>query len=128
MPAMTEIVRFDPSAPIQINIVSRSPHVVAFRVWTQAPGQADWATVFTGKTDDNVPDHIEIAALPDNALIAWWLGVGGNAKTPFRTVITLAQDGRILDGGTRLEEGKVDDDGLAFVEGKINLVAQRETP
>lgn len=123
MPALTEVVRFDPALKIQINVVSRSPHVVAFKVWTQKPGQADWTTVFEGRTDDNIPDHVEIDPLPDNAQVAWWLGVGGNAKTPYRTVITFAQEGRLLDGGTRLEEGKVDDAGVAFVEGKVTLQA-----
>lgn len=123
MPALTEMVRFDPSAEIQINIVSRSPHVVAFRLWFQVPGQTDWTTVFTGKTDDDVPDYKEIRPLPDGSLIAWWLGIGGNAKTPYRTVITFAQGGHVLDGGTRLEEGKVDDNGLAFAEGTISLFA-----
>lgn len=112
--------RFDPQKSLEINVTSRSPHVAAYRLWTREP-QGDWQRIGEGHTEDDQPDFYRVPPLPDGSEIAYWLGIGGNPSTSFRVLVALGQGGRLLEGGTRLEEGRTDEDGIAQREGGVTL-------
>lgn len=121
-----KIVSFDSALPIEINVVSRSPHVLAYRFWSGAPG--NWQIVPNGEghTSDDKPDAFTLGPVPDGTCIAYWMGIGGNPNTTFNGLVTLGQSGRILDGGTCLETGKTNAEGFAFRKLQLRLEAIAE--
>ena len=112
---------FDPEKSVEIKVTSRSPHVVAYRLWSREPDGA-WRRIGEGHTEDDQPGSHRIDPMPKNSEVAWWLGIGGNPGTSFRALVTLGQDGVLLDGGTCLEEGRTNDEGVAQREGSVILV------
>jgi len=123
MPPAPKPIRHDATKEVQISVVSRSPHVVAYRLWFKRPGDAAWTRIGDGTTADDVPDSVTSGPFPDGTLIAYWLGIGGNANTKYRTLVIFSQEGNVLPGGTCIEEDKVDADGLAVVEGYVELTS-----
>jgi hypothetical protein len=95
--------------------------VAAYRLWRRAPG-GDWVRVGDGQTADDEPDFHRVGRLASGAEIAWWIGIGGNPATHFRIVLTFGQGGRLLEGGTCLEEGRTDEAGLAQREGVVKVL------
>lgn len=110
----------DPQRLVEINVVSQSPHVVAYRIWSRPPG-GTWATLAEGHTGDAIPDFNRVGPFPRGSEIAYWLGIGGNPRTSFHALVTLGQDGKILPDGACPEIGKTDADGVAVREEVIGL-------
>ena len=38
--------------------------------------------------------------------LAYWEGIGGNPNTQYQVLVTVAQNGRIVPGGSLLENGR----------------------
>ena len=118
----TSQVTIDPTRPLQVNFISTSPHVVVYRLWKRVAAEQPWVRVRDGSSDDDVPDFVEVPALPSGALVAWWLGIGGKPRSKYRAVVTLGQDGQVLAGGTFVEEGMTDGQGFAVADRTVALV------
>jgi len=121
MPSTPKPVKHDPKKPLQISVVSKSPHVVAYRLWSNTPTDAEWAVIGDGTTGDDTPDTVEVGPYPNGTQIAYWLGIGGNPNSRYTVLVLFAQDGSLLEGGTSLVQGRVDSDGLAIEEGTVEL-------
>lgn len=119
MPANTS-VPIDHNAPLDVNFVSKSPHVVVYRLWRQLP-QASWEICADGDSSDEVSDHHELSAMPAGSKVAYWLGIGGNPNTHYRALVTMAQGGRILDSGSFVEQGSTNAHGVAEANVVIEL-------
>ena len=105
---------------LDVNIVSKSPHVVAYRLWRQLP-QGQWEKCGEGHTADDIADHNLLKPLPEGARFAYWLGIGGNPNTQYRALVTIAQSGQIVDGGSFVEEGVANDEGVAEAHAIIDF-------
>jgi len=110
----------DHTAPIDVNFVSRSPHVVAYRLWREE-SDGSWTTLGQGHTADHEPDLVTVAPAPAGTRLAFWLGIGGNPNTQYQGLVTLAQNGKIVTGGSLLESGRVDGNGVAEAREFIEL-------
>lgn len=117
----TKRVEIDPTRPIEVNVVARSPHVAAYRLWFRRP-ESEWERIGDGHTADDVPDFHGFGPVPQKSGFAYWLGIGGNPKTRFRVIVTLAQDGEILEGGTCVEQGMTNADGVRMREREVEFV------
>jgi len=106
------VLSIDHGEELDVNIVSKSPHVVAYRLWRQLP-QGQWQVCGEGHTADDIADHNLLTPLPEGARFAYWLGIGGNPNTQYRALVTIAQGGQIVDGGSFLEEGVANAQGVA---------------
>jgi hypothetical protein len=115
-------VPIDPTAPIDVNFVARTPHVVAYRLWRQDAADGPWNILAEGHTADHVPDLVTVRPpFSAESLLAFWVGVGGNPNTQYQALVTLAQKGRILPGGTLLLAGRTNEKGVAEDHGFIGL-------
>jgi hypothetical protein len=116
-------VKMDPSKPLEVNVVSRSPHVVGYRIWTRPPGAlGPWTQAADGNTNDNIPDATLLPPLPSGASLAYWFGVGGNPGTHYRALLILSQSGEVLIDGTLIEEGATDANGFAVLEREVSFL------
>lgn len=114
-------IRADPSLPIDLEVAGETPHVLAYRVWTKAPGEKRWVVAFEGHSEDGVVDLQPIGPFARGTLVAWWLGVGGPPDSWFRAAIRFGQAGRILDGGERRVRGRTNRRGGAVRSGEALL-------
>lgn len=115
------MVANDPAKPIDVNVVGQSPHVVAYRMWYQKPGETGWTKFAEGHTSDDVSDHYTAGPFADRTKISYWLGIAGKPQSEYRAVVTFAQDGKIVDGGMCQEEGRTDANGGAVKETEATL-------
>jgi hypothetical protein len=116
-------IRISPQKPLEMNVVSHSPHVVGYRIWTRAAGATGpWDQVADGDTADNIPDSTAIAAPPAGTSLAYWLGIGGNPNSPYQALVILSQGGEILIDGTFIEEGVTNGDGFAVAKNQVELI------
>jgi len=113
-------VPIDHDAALDVNILSKSPHVVAYRLWLRSP-RADWDMFAEGDSADEVSDHHELSGMSAGSRVAYWLGIGGNPNTQYRALVTIAQRGRILDGGSFIEEGSTNAQGVAEAQAIIGF-------
>ena len=120
MPAETPI-RADPNLPLDLEVASETPHVLAYRVWTKAPDEDRWTVAAEGHSEDGVPDVHTIGPFGRGTLIAWWLGLGGPAGSWFRAAIRFRQRGNVLEGGERRVRGRASDRGAAVRSGEARL-------
>jgi hypothetical protein len=107
--------------PVELNVVSQSPHVVVYRLWIRRPGGA-WEVLKDGTTADTIPDHSVHGPLAKGTGLAYWLGLGGNPRTRFEALVNLAQGGQTLPNGACIEVGNTDDSGVAEAHGEVLLV------
>lgn len=114
-------IRADPNLAIDLEVTGETPHVLAYRVWTKAPGEDRWTVAAEGHSEDGVPDLHAIGPLTRGTLVAWWLGIGGPAGSWFRAALRFAQNGRVLDGGARRVRGRTNDRGGAVRSGEARL-------
>jgi hypothetical protein len=103
----------DPTAPIEVEVAAETPHVLAYRVWTKAPGEDRWTVAAEGHSEDGVPDTAAIGPLALGSLVAWWLGIGGAPESWFRAAIRFRQAGELLAGGERRVRGRTGSRGGA---------------
>lgn len=95
--------------------------MIAWRVWTKAPGEDRWTVAAEGHSEDEVPDVHEIGPFPVGTLVAWWLGIGGPGGSWFRAVLRFRQRGRLLAGGERRVRGRTNDRGGAVRSGEARI-------
>jgi hypothetical protein len=114
-------LQIDPAASIEVNFVTRSKHVVAYRLWDRDTAQGQWQVVADGHTADHVPDLVSVPKLPRGAQIAFWLGIGGDPNSQYEALVTVSQSGKILDNGSLIERGGANDKGVAEVQVLIDL-------
>lgn len=119
MPAAIRLV-FDPTKELEVNIASDSPHVVAYKLWSQEHG-GDWTVFADDGTDDDDPDFFRVGPFPPKTKLAYWLGIGGNPRTLFRARVVIGQEGRLLRNGTRIEEGSTNEQGIEIREEVLSL-------
>jgi hypothetical protein len=105
---------------LDVNILSKSPHIVAYRLWRRLSG-TDWVLFAEGDSADEVSDHHELSGMSAGSRVAYWLGIGGNPNTQYRALVTIAQAGRILDGGSFIEEGSTNAQGVAEAQAIIEF-------
>lgn len=115
-------VKIDTTKQLEINVVSRSPHVVGYRIWTRAPNAVAWSQVADGDTADNIPDSTKLQPVASGVSLTYWFGIGGNPNTHYRALLILSQDGAVLNDGTLIEEGATDANGFAVVEKELVFV------
>lgn len=111
----------DPARPVGINVACESPHVIAYRFWMMLPG-GKWQVVGEGQTGDDLAAFFPVGPAPKGARLAYWLGIGGNANSAFRAVVTLSQDGQMVQGGLCIEPGVTNDDHVAEVQSEVEFV------
>ena len=114
-------IHADPSLSIDLEVASETPHVLAYRVWTKAPGEDRWTVAAEGHSEDGVPDVHEIGPFARDTLIAWWLGIGGPAGSWFRALLRFSQRGQVLEGGERRVRGRTNTNGGAVRSGEARL-------
>lgn len=119
--AAKTLAQVDPTFPIQLNIVSQSPHVVAYKIWVKVPS-ADWKVVAEGQTADNVADFYTLGPYPKDTLLDYWLGIGGNPFTNWSAQVTISQNGHIVPGGSCPESGQTDKVGVDVRETEVRFV------
>jgi hypothetical protein len=113
----------DHTAPIEVNFVARSPHVVAYRLWRQLTRpDGPWAVLGDGHTADHVPDLVQVSPSPVGSRLAYWVAIGGNPNTQYQVLVTIAQNGKIVPGGTLLVNGRTNEKGVAEDHGFIDLI------
>lgn len=117
----TKQIVLDPSKPLEVNVVSHSPHVAAYRVWTWPAGVSGWTKVGEGSTADNVPDFFSTGPLAAQSKLHYWLGIGGNPGTNYRVIVTLGQSGQILPQGTIVVQGTVNASGIDIVMDEVSF-------
>jgi len=110
----------DPARSVGVNVACESPHVIAYKFWLMLPG-GSWQVVAKGQTGDNVADFFNVDPSPRGTRLAYWLGIGGNANTAFRAVVTLSQDGQMVPGGLCLESGSTNDDNVAQLQNEVDF-------
>ena len=111
----------DPTAPIDVEVAGETPHVLAYKVWTKAPGEDRWTVAAEGHSEDDLPDIHAIGPLALGTLVAWWLGVGGSPESWFRAVVRFRQRGAILEGGERRMRGRTGSRGGAVRSGEARI-------
>jgi hypothetical protein len=111
----------DPTVPIDVEVVGETPHVLAYKVWTKAPGEDRWTVAAEGHSEDEVPDAHAVGPLALGTLVAWWLGVGGRPESWFRAAIRFRQGGEILAGGERRVRGRTGSRGGAVRSGEAPI-------
>jgi hypothetical protein len=119
--AVEPVIRADPSLAIDLEVAAETPHVIAWRVWTKAPGDDRWTVAAEGHSEDDVPDVHAIGPLASGTLVGWWLGFGGPPGSWFRAALRFRQRGRVLDGGDRRVRGRANDRGGAVRSGEARL-------
>jgi len=112
-------IRIDPQRELEINVISRSPHVAGYRLWTRTTNTGPWTVVADGDTQDNLPDSKRLGPLSSGTALAYWFGIGGNPNSHYRAVLLLSQGGTVLPDGTLIEEGATDAAGFAVVEKEV---------
>jgi len=115
------LVANDPTVPLDVNVLGQSPHVVAYRMWYQKPGESGWTKFAEGHTSDDISDHNTVGPFEDKTKISYWLGISGKPGSDYRAVVTFAQNGKIVDGGMCQEEGRTDGNGGATLESEVTL-------
>lgn len=123
MPVVVRLLRRDPAKGIEINVIGRSPHVVAYRMWLKKPGETVWTKIGEGHTADNKPDFLTVAPAGDDTELDYALSIGGNANTTYRAIVTFAQDGKVLEDGTNLHTGKTDGVGFASDASRVKFIS-----
>jgi hypothetical protein len=91
---------------LDLNLVGQTPHVFAYRVWAQQPGETDWILIHEGHTSDDKPEHKQVGPFPDGTKIITWVSAGGTVPT-FKYLLTYAQRGAMLPGGTIPRQGRI---------------------
>lgn len=122
MPMTSKPVKHDPAFVTQVNIVGKSPHVVAYRIWFRLPG-ATWQVIGDGATGDDTADLVTVPVVSTGTEVHYWLGVGGNPNTRYIALVTFSQNGKLLEGGTCLESGRTDGQGIAIVNGRVEFTS-----
>lgn len=100
------------TSSIHWNIVLKTPHALAYRLWVKHEGE-DWEIIGEGGfADDKVDSGTFEASRGDE--FAYWLGIGSDKpQSTFDVSIVLSQDSIILEDGIMQEKSKVNDDGIA---------------
>jgi hypothetical protein len=114
-------IHADPTLPIDVSVAGETPHVLAYKVWTKAPGEDRWTVAAEGHSEDEAVDTHAIGPRPIGTLIAWWLGIGGRPGSWFRAALRFGQSGALLDGGEHRVRGRTNDRGGAVRSGEARL-------
>lgn len=109
------------NSTIDFNIVSNSPHVVAYRVWKKEPNETDWTKIAEGHTADDVPDHQQFGPFPSGATVAYWMAVGGHPNTPYKVATIWGSGGILFQGGHFEETGVVSDAGSRVINRQVEF-------
>jgi len=100
------------NSKVSWNIVLKSPHAVAYRLWTKQNG-ADWQIIGEGGLSDDKVDAGEFDVVRGTEF-AYWLGIGSDKpQSRFDISIILSQEIHILVDGIMQEKSKVNDEGIA---------------
>ncbi|HEU5153914.1 MAG TPA: hypothetical protein VFU03_04245 [Gemmatimonadales bacterium] len=119
--ATKRIAEVDSGSKIQVNVVNQSPHVVAYKIWVKVPG-TDWLAVGEGQTADDIADFYNLGPYPKGTLLDYWFGIGGNARTAWSALLSIAQGGHIVPGGSVGESGTTDATGIDVRETEVRFV------
>jgi hypothetical protein len=111
----------DPTRAIDLEVSGETPHVLAYRVWTKAPGEDRWTVAAEGNSEDGVPDVHAVGPYVRDTLVAWWLGIGGPAGSWFRAALRFRQRDQLLEGGERRVRGRTNANGGAVRSGEARL-------
>jgi len=101
----------DDTATMDVNIVGQSPHVFAYKMWFREPTDDTWTKFGEGDTEDDVPDHQGTGPHPDGTKVIIWVAAGGRPNSTYRFLLTFAQGGAIVVGGTVVRTGRTSADG-----------------
>lgn len=108
------------TSKVNWTLVSKTPHVIAYRLWTQVPGE-DWVKIAEGTSEDGSVDSGEFDAKKDYQF-AYSLGIGSTqAGSAYDVSIVLSQAGSVLQNGLLEEEGKVDDNGVGAAHDTVTF-------
>ena len=97
-------IHADPSAPIDVEVVGETPHVLAYRLWTKAPGEDRWTVAAEGHSEDGV-SFVAGNELCFTGDTLFRDAVGGGPAQELRgsvmdVLMTLSPDVRVLPGHT----------------------------
>jgi hypothetical protein len=112
----------DRMATIDVNFVARTPHVVAYRLWRQDAPNGPWNLLAEGHTADHIPDLVTVNPCPVGTRLAYWVGIGGNPNTHYEVLITFAQNGKIVPGGSLIVPGQTNAQGVAEDHGFVDFI------
>ncbi|TGE20560.1 hypothetical protein E5K00_21435 [Hymenobacter aquaticus] len=117
-------VKINPNQPVTITVDFGSPQVAAYKLWYKQALDVLFTTLGTGTdkgpaTPSSYP--YSVAGLADSSTIAYHVALHGNANTPYKVTVTLAQAGTPLPGATLPLTGTTDGNGNAVVDGSIDL-------
>ena len=114
-------IHADPTLPIDVDVAGETPHVVAYRLWTKAPGEDRWTVAAEGHSEGGTTGSHAIGPLAIGTLVAWWLGIGGRPGSWFRAAVRFGQGGALLEGGEHRVRGRTNDRGGAVRSGEAQL-------
>ena len=109
----------EPAKPIELTVASRSPHAVAYRIWSRAPG-GTWGKLADGHAGGDARTH-RLGPVATGTGLAIWVGLGGHPHTRYRVALTIGQDGRVVETGTILLDGETNGQGVAQTEQRVEL-------
>ncbi len=107
-------VLINEDSKVNWSIVLRSPHAVAYRLWTKQLDE-DWVVIAEGRMADDKVDAGEFEAVRGTEF-GYWLGIGSDKpQSQYNISIILSQESRVLEDGVMEEKDRVDDSGIATV-------------
>ena len=115
----TKNITIDHTKPLTVSLIIHSIHVVEYRLWTRPDAATAWALAGKGTTEDTIVDSHELAAVPAGSSLFYWLGVGGPASSKYKVQLLFQQGGKILHGGSILDERDTDGNGAGVTQRKV---------
>jgi hypothetical protein len=117
----TPSIDINHGAPVSVNIVPLTDHVVIYKLWTrQSPADA-WKMAGQGTIVHAAPDRHDLGRLDPGAALAYWFGVAGPGGSAFEVKMTFNQDLEAVDDRTLRVRGTTDSTGGAVIEDRVVL-------
>jgi hypothetical protein len=107
--------QIDHAKSVDLNIVVRTPHVVAYKLWRWEPITGPWHACGAG----SAPCHVTLDPLSAGAKVAFCVQVSGHPNDPYSIEMTFAQDGKNVSDGVVHETGTTNGDGVAVAEEEV---------
>lgn len=104
--------------PVQIHVVSQSPHTFAYRLWVGRPTDPDWQWLDEG--DITTPPK-SYGPYPAGTKIDYYLLIGGKPYTDWQVQVFLNQNGQQLQCSPPPERGTTNDKAVADRESVATL-------
>jgi hypothetical protein len=111
----------DPQVPIEINISGMTPHVFAYKLWWRDAANNTWMAFGQGNTGDQLPDFLQ-RPFTKGAQLFHWIGVAGRQTSQYDGIITVAQNGKVMQNGLIHVTGQTNAKGVDVQQDWANFL------